>query len=79
MHGRIAISSSAERRIRREGRHAARREIALNLRQEGKTLAAIGAVLGVSTARALQMVRKAERLIYERSSKEGAPATERPS
>jgi hypothetical protein len=62
MHGRIAVSSSAERRIWREGRHAARRELALKLRQEGKTLAAIGVVLGVSTSRAFQMVRKAERM-----------------
>ena len=56
------IPPSAERRIRREGRHAARRELALKLRREGKTLAAIGAVIGVSTTRALQMVRRAERL-----------------
>ena len=63
MHGRrIAIPSAAERRIRRESHHAARREIALRLRREGKTLAAIAAVLGVSTTRAFQMVRKAARL-----------------
>ena len=54
------IPPSAERRIHREGRHAARRELALKLRREGKTLAAIGAVIGVSTTRALQMVRRAE-------------------
>ena len=85
MHGRIAILSPAERRIRREGHQAARREIALRLRREGKTLAAIAAVLGVSTTRVYQMVRKAERLIAERvaerdsSNEAGAPARERPS
>jgi hypothetical protein len=77
MHGRFAISSSVERRLRREGHSAARRELALKLRREGKTLAAIGAVLGVSTTRALQMVRKAARLIRERE--EGAPAQGTPS
>jgi hypothetical protein len=73
---RISISSSAARRLHREGYSAARRELALKLRQEGKTLAAIGAVLGVSTTRALQMVRKAARLIGER---EGVPCVGAPS
>jgi hypothetical protein len=59
---RIAIPGPAERRIRREARSATLREIALRLRREGKTLAAIAAVLGVSLTRAFQMVRKAERL-----------------
>jgi len=59
---RIAIPGPAERRIRRESHHAARREIALRLRQEGKTLAAVAAVLGVSVTRAFQIVRTAERL-----------------
>jgi hypothetical protein len=74
---RILPFSPAERRIRREARSATLRERALALRQAGWTYAAIGQALGVSTTRALQMVRKAERLISER--KEGAPATERPS
>ena len=70
MHGRIAIPSSAERRIRREARSATLRERALALRQAGWTLANIGQALGVSTTRAFQMVRKAERLI---SKGEAAP------
>ena len=70
MHGRIAIPSSAERRIRREARRATLRERALALRQAGWTLANIGQALGVSTTRAFQMVRKAERLI---SKGEAAP------
>ena len=80
MHGRIAIPPPAERRIRREARSATLRERALALRQAGWTLANIGQALGVSTTRAFQMVRKAERLIRERSeSEEGTPARERPS
>ena len=70
MHGRIAIPTSAERRIRREARSATLRERALALRQAGWTLANIGQALGVSTTRAFQMVRKAERLI---SKGEAAP------
>ena len=70
MHVRIAIPTSAERRIRREARSATLRERALALRQAGWTLANIGQALGVSTTRAFQMVRKAERLI---SKGEAAP------
>jgi hypothetical protein len=72
------IPSPAERRIRREARSQTLRERALALRGAGWTFANIGHALGVSTTRAHQIVRKAERLIHERSSKEGAPATERP-
>jgi hypothetical protein len=72
MQTRVPIPAGAERRIRREARSAARREIALKLRQGGKTLAAIGEALGVSLTRARQIIRKAE-------FAEGAPATERPS
>ena len=75
---RISISSSAQRRLRREGYAAARRELALKLHREGQTLAAIGAVLGVSTTRAFQMVKKGKRLIAE-NEKEGAPSQGRPS
>jgi hypothetical protein len=65
MQTRILISSSTERRIRREARSATLRERALALRQAGWTYAAIGRVLGFSTARALQVVRKGQRLISE--------------
>jgi hypothetical protein len=78
MHRRIAIPGSAERRIRREARSAILRERALALRQVGWTYAAIGQALGVSLTRAFQLVRKAERLICERSSKEGTPVRECP-
>ena len=75
MHERIAIPSSAERRIRREARSATLRERALALRQAGWTLANIGQALGVSTTRAFQMVRKAERLISKgEAAAEGAAA-----
>ena len=76
MHERIAIPSSAERRIRREARSATLRERALALRQAGWTLANIGqALIGVSTTRAFQMVRKAERLISKgEAAPEGAAA-----
>ena len=67
---RISIPPPAERRIRREARSAILRERALALRQAGWTLANIGQALGVSTTRAFQMVRKAERLI---SKGEAAP------
>jgi len=67
---RIPIPLPAERRIRREARSAILRERALALRQAGWTYAAIGRALGVSTTRALQMVRKAKRLI---SKGEAAP------
>jgi hypothetical protein len=77
MPSRIPIPAPTLRRIRREARSAARREIALKLHVEGKTLAEIGAVLGISVTRALQMVRKAKRLISE--SEKGAPATLRRS
>jgi len=73
---RIPIPPPAERRIRREERSATLRKRALALRQAGWTLARIGQALGVSTTRALQMVRKAERLMSE--SNEGAPVWERP-
>jgi hypothetical protein len=52
-----------ERRIRREARSATLRERALALRQGGWTFAKIGHALGVSTSRAVQMARKAKRLI----------------
>jgi hypothetical protein len=71
-----AVLPRTERRIRREARSATLRERALALRQAGWTLTAIGRALGVSTSRAFQIVRKAERLISE--SKEGAPVRERP-
>jgi hypothetical protein len=57
-----AVLPRTERRIRREARSATLRERALALRQAGWTLAAIGQALGVSTTRAFQMARKAERL-----------------
>jgi hypothetical protein len=60
-----AVLPRTERRIRREARSATLRERALALRQAGWTLAAIGQALGVSSTRAFQMVRKAERLISE--------------
>jgi hypothetical protein len=69
-----------ERRIRREARSATLRERAWALRQSGWTYAAIGGALGVCTTRALQIIRKAERLSREQASQtaKGAPATERP-
>jgi hypothetical protein len=72
---RTPISPATERRIRREGRSAAMRERALALRVSGWTYAAIGQALGVSTTRALQLVRRAEREIH--AIKKGAPATGR--
>jgi hypothetical protein len=60
-----AVLPRTERRIRREARSATLRERALALRQAGWTLAAIGQALGVSTTRAFQIARKAERLISE--------------
>jgi len=75
MHGRIAIPPPAERRIRREARSETLRALALSLRRGGWTLAAIAKVLGVSTTRAFQMVRKAERLISKgEAAPEGAAA-----
>jgi hypothetical protein len=71
-----AVLPRTERRLRREGRSAALRERALALRQAGWTYAAIGEALGVSTTRALQMVRRAELI---RSSEKGAPSQGRPS
>ena len=71
------IPPAAERRLRREGRSAAMREPALALRRVGWTYARIGQALGVSSTRALQLVRKAEWII--RSSEKGAPAKGRPS
>jgi hypothetical protein len=76
---RVPIPAAAERRIRREARSAILRERALALRHAGWTYVAIGAALGVSTTRALQMVRKAERLSRELSSKEGTLARGCPS
>jgi hypothetical protein len=70
---RVPIPPPAERRIRREARSAILRERALALRQTGWTYAAIGRALGISTTRALQMVRKAERLNREPSSNKGTP------
>jgi hypothetical protein len=61
----VPIPPRAERRIRREARSAILRERALALRQAGWIYADIGMALGVSTTRALQMVRKAQRLISE--------------
>jgi hypothetical protein len=77
MQTRISIPGSAERRIRREGHSAARRELALKLHLEGKPLCAIGGVLDVSTTRAFQMVRKAKRLLSK--TEKGAPSQGRPS
>jgi hypothetical protein len=62
MPTRIPIFSPTERRIRREARSATLRERARALRQAGWTFARIGQALGVSTTRAAQIVRKAERL-----------------
>jgi len=62
MHGRIPNLTPAERRIRREARSAALRDLALALRQGGKTFAIIGQELGLSLERARQIVKKAERL-----------------
>jgi|tagenome__1003787_1003787.scaffolds.fasta_scaffold20982690_2 hypothetical protein len=59
---RTPIPPAAERRIRREARSAAFRERALALHEAGWTLINIGQVLGVSTTRAFQIVRKAKRL-----------------
>jgi hypothetical protein len=59
MQSRIPISSPTERR---KARYATLRERALALRQDCATYAAIGAALGLSLARAYQIVRKAERL-----------------
>jgi hypothetical protein len=72
-----AVLPRTERRLRREGRSAALRERALALRMAGWTYAAIGQALGVSSTRALQLVRKAEWII--RSSEKGVPAKGRPS
>jgi hypothetical protein len=72
---RAPIPPAAERRLRREGRSAAMRERALALRQAGWTYSAIGQALGVSTTRALQLVRKAE---WIRSSEKGASSQGRP-
>jgi hypothetical protein len=76
MHGRIAISSPAERRIRREARSETLRERALALRRAGWTLARIGQALGVSTTRVFQMARKAERLIAESIERDASPDNE---
>jgi hypothetical protein len=62
MQTRIPKLTPAERRIRREARSATLRERAWALRQAGSTFARIGQALGVSTTRAAQIVRKAERL-----------------
>jgi hypothetical protein len=73
----IPILPATERRLRREGRSVAMRERALALRVSGWTYAAIGQALGVSTTRALQLVRRAERGIH--ASKKGALSQGRPS
>ena len=62
MHGRIPNLTPAERRICREARSAALRDLALALRQGGKTFAIIGQELGLSLERARQIVKKAERV-----------------
>jgi hypothetical protein len=64
----------AERRKRREARSAKRRAQALALRQQGGTYSSIGLALGVSVARARQLVRKAERLANEPHWHDGLPA-----
>jgi hypothetical protein len=63
MHDRIPISTPTERRIRREARSAALRAQALALRQSGATYAAIANALGLSVGRAVQIVRRGERLV----------------
>jgi hypothetical protein len=78
MPPRIPIPPSAARRIRREARSAARREIALKLHLEGKSLAAIGALLGVSITRVHQMLRKAKRLASGNEEGASAATAERP-
>jgi hypothetical protein len=72
MVARVPIPPPAERRIRREARSATLRERALALRLAGWIYADIGIALGVSMTRALQMVRKAERLISK--TEKGAPS-----
>jgi hypothetical protein len=69
------IPPATERRIRREARSETMRERALALRVSGWTYAAIGQALGVSSTRALQLVRKAE---WIRSSEKGASSQGRP-
>ena len=69
----ISIPKSAARRIRREGHSAARRELALALHLQGKTLVAIAAVLGVSATRVHQMIGKAERRAAALRNRKGAP------
>jgi hypothetical protein len=69
------IPPATERRIRREARSATLRERALALRTAGWTYTAIGNALGFSSTRALQLVRKAERL---QAKQKGAPLAERP-
>jgi hypothetical protein len=66
--------SLAERRIRREARSATLRELALRLRRDGATYAAIGAVLGVSSTRARQIARKADRFVKSPHWHDGLPA-----
>jgi len=56
------LTPGGERRIRREARSATLRERALALHRAGESYRSIGRVLGVSLARARQIVRKAERL-----------------
>jgi hypothetical protein len=62
MRMKLSIPPATERRIRREARSATLRERALALRTAGWTYTAIGNALGFSSTRALQLVRKAERL-----------------
>jgi hypothetical protein len=62
MRNGIPLSTPTERRIRREARSATLRERAPALRRAGWTLTAIGHALGISLARAHQIVKKAERL-----------------
>ena len=66
--------SPAERRIRREARSATLRELALRLRRDGATYAAIGAALGVSSTRARQIARKADRFVKSPHWHDGLPA-----
>ena len=58
---KLARAEATARRIRREAHSAAIRAQALTLRQDGATYAAIGQALGISQARAKQIVSKAER------------------
>jgi hypothetical protein len=68
-----ARTEATQRRICREARSAVLRAQALALRQDGATYVEIGAALGVSQARAHQIVRKAERLTNSPCWYDGLP------